>query len=308
MPRATVEARREGCPVCASRDTVIDSKITYGPAGLWHCHSCRSEFLSPQPTDERLAAIYSADYYEPWKVESPERLRRMKELTFRPLIDRVRMRRPSTVLDLGCATGELLGMLDDADVRLFGVDLNPRAIERTRERLPKASLHAGTLHDDPFPDETFDVVTMVDFIEHVRDPVEELSIVAKRLSPNGVIIMSTPRVDSAVRRMTGHSWPQYREEHLTYFSKAGMAIVLGAAGLAISELIATRKAVTPAYIYGQATALPIPVVTPVIEAAYTHLPLQRLGPYRMWFGEMTVVAKLATDPDPHPDESRDAPD
>jgi 2-polyprenyl-3-methyl-5-hydroxy-6-metoxy-1,4-benzoquinol methylase len=279
--------------------------VSFGPAGLWQCHDCGSQFLSPQPTDERLTAIYSDDYYEPWKVETPERLRRMKELTFAPLIDRVRRRRPSTVLDLGCATGELLGMLDGDGVRLFGVDLNPRAIEQTQARLPKATLHAGTLRDEPFPGETFDVVTMVDFIEHVRDPRAELTMVANRLSPDGIVIMSTPRVDSVVRRLSGRAWPQYREEHLTYFTRAGMATALRAAGLSISEVVTTRKAVTPAYIYGQATALPIPVVTPIIEAAYKHLPVQRLGPYRLWFGEMTVVAERASAPDR--ERSRGAP-
>jgi len=100
-------------------------------------------------------------------------------------------------------------------------------------------------------------------------------------------------------------WPQYREEHLTYFTRAGMATALRAAGLSISEVVTTRKAVTPAYIYGQATALPIPVVTPIITAAYNHLPVQGLGPYRMWFGEMTVVAERASAPGR--EESRGAP-
>jgi hypothetical protein len=144
---------------------------------------------------------------------------------------------------------------------------------------------------------------MVDFIEHVRDPRAELTLVADRLTDDGIVLMSTPRVDSMVRRVSGHAWPQYREEHLTYFTRDGITTLLLACGLEPVEITPTRKAVTPAYIYGQAVAYPVPLVTPIVKAVYRALPLDRLGPQRLWFGEMTVVARrrrasLRSAPDP----------
>jgi SAM-dependent methyltransferase len=293
------------CPACGSRDAVAGTNISFGPARLWRCVACRSEYLFPQPTDERLGEIYGDTYYDPWESESLSRLRRMKELTFKPLVERVRARGASNVLDLGCATGELLGLLDQTGVRLFGVDLNPRAIETAQTRLPGASLHTGTMRDEPFPETSFDVVMMVDFIEHVRRPREELALVVSRLAPGGSVVISTPRVDSITSRLTRRVWPQYREEHLTYFTRQSLTRALNEAGLSVVDVEPTRKAVTLAYVYGQAKAYPLPVITPVIEAAYRHLPVQRVGPYRLWFGEMTVVAELMSVPD-H-EERRGAP-
>ncbi len=75
---------------------------------------------------------------------------------------------------------------------------------------------------EPFGGERFDAITMIDFIEHVRDPEAELRLAGDRLAAGGRLLISTPRADSAVARATGRHWPQYREEHLTYFSLAGL--------------------------------------------------------------------------------------
>ena len=245
----------------------------------------------PQPPDERLAEIYSADYYEPWHLESPEALRAMKAKTFAPVIREIEATAGRRVLDLGCATGEFLRTLDPDRHDLFGVDLNVDAIAQAAEGIPRGHFHSGTLADAPFPNERFDAITMIDFIEHVRDPESELRMAGERLADNGRIIISTPRSDSVVARMTRKVWPQYREEHLTYFSLSGLSACMQRAGLVITSSFPTRKAVTPAYIYGQALAYPLPVVTPIIKAAWRVLPVDRIGPRRLWFGEMTVVAE-----------------
>jgi hypothetical protein len=110
------------------------------------------------------------------------------------------------------------------------------------------------------------------------------------------MVISTPRSDSLVSKATGRHWPQYREEHLTYFSLAGLSACLQRAGLVITRSFATRKAVTPRYLYGQATAYPVPVVTPVLNRVWRLVPADRIGPRRLWFGEVTVVAERQASP------------
>jgi 2-polyprenyl-3-methyl-5-hydroxy-6-metoxy-1,4-benzoquinol methylase len=174
---------------------------------------------------------------------------------------------------------------------VFGVDLNPDAIATAREAVPTAKFHAGTMADHPFPGCEFDAVVMVDFIEHVRSPEHELETIAGRLARDGKLVISTPRVDSGTRRLTGRFWPQYREEHLTYFSESGLQAVLQRIGFTISCITPTKKMLTPAYLYGQAIAYPIPVATPLIKLAWPVLPIPRHRPFGLRLGEMTVVAR-----------------
>lgn len=286
----------QSCPGCRAADFEPAPHPGFDGAAIHRCRACGTEFCSPQPSDERLSEIYSPEYYEPWHLESPEALRSMKSMSFDPLIREIELGAGRKVLDVGCAMGEFLRALDRPGFDLFGVDLNTAAIDRATAAIPGASFHAGTLADDPFGDTQFDTITMIDFIEHVRDPETELRLAGARLAPGGRLLISTPRADSSVARTTRRFWPQYREEHLTYFSLSGLAAALQRSGLVVVRSFPTRKAVTPTYIYGQAMAYPLPVVTPVAKAMWRALPLDRIGPRRLWFGEMTIVAEQQAPP------------
>jgi 2-polyprenyl-3-methyl-5-hydroxy-6-metoxy-1,4-benzoquinol methylase len=261
---------------------------------LWRCRACGTEFLNPQPTDERLDAIYGNDYYEPWGHESADVVREMKQLTMAPILDACGLVAGERVLDAGCANGDLVAMAAERGLRAFGLDLNAAAIDRARSSVPDAQFAVGTLGDRPFPDEAFEAVVMVDFIEHVRRPEHELEEVAQRLTPGGRLVLSTPRVDSRLRRLSGAVWPQYREEHLTYLSLVGVHALLQRTGFTVDREWSTRKALTPAYLYGQALAYPVPVLTPLLRRVWPVVPIPKHRPLRLQMGEMTVVARVRT--------------
>jgi 2-polyprenyl-3-methyl-5-hydroxy-6-metoxy-1,4-benzoquinol methylase len=252
---------------------------------------CRTEFLDPQPTDARLGEIYGPSYYEPWDHESAEVVRQMKQRTFAPVLDAARVAPGDRVLDVGCATGDFVSLAAQRGLQVYGVDLNRAAIERAQLAVPQGRFHVGVLGDEPFEGEQFDAIVMIDFIEHVRDAEAELRFAARRLAPGGRIVMSTPRTDSLTRRLLGKAWPQYREEHLSYFSADGMRAVAQRAGLVVTDIRPTTKMLTLSYLYGQALAYPVPVVTPVLRSTWHVLPLPKHRPLGLRLGEMTVVAE-----------------
>ena len=104
-------------------------------------------------------------------------------------------------------------------------------------------------------------------------------------------MLSTPRSRVGVHRLTGSAWPQYREEHLVYFSPRGSPARLPRAGFTIEAIRPTTKAVTLAYLYGQAVAYPVRFVTPALVRTWRYVPVPRHRPFRMRFGEMTVVTR-----------------
>jgi hypothetical protein len=132
---------------------------------------------------------------------------------------------------------------------------------------------------------------MIDFIEHVRDPGFELRTVRERMNPRAKIVISTPRTDSLLRRVAGRRWPQYKEEHLTYFSSRGLTKLLGNCGFQVESVSPTAKCLTLAYAYGHAVAYPTPVVTQLMTAGYRVLPALRHRKFKARLGEMTVVAR-----------------
>lgn len=280
-----------GCPGCSGTSVDKARSLGTGPSALFRCLSCATEFVWPQPSDERLAMIYGPSYLAPWSHEDSAVLERMKQLTFDRLLDLCPVTTGSVVLEVGCATGAMLAAAARRGARVFGIDVNATAIERARRRLPQATLHVGTVTDDPFPGVTFDVVIMVDVIEHVRDPDTDIGTVRCWMRQGSHLLVSTPNVTSPLRRVMGRFWPQYRDEHLTYFSPRGITRLCERHHLRIEKIVPTRKAITLSYALGQAVTYPIPVVTPVVRLAYRAAVPLRHRPVWLRFGEMTVVAR-----------------
>jgi 2-polyprenyl-3-methyl-5-hydroxy-6-metoxy-1,4-benzoquinol methylase len=253
------------------------------------CPSCRTEFLSPPPTPARLAEIYGPAYYEAWAWEDEAVVREMKARTFRRALRFARLRPGARLLDVGCAKGEFAETATALGLDVTGIDVNPAAIARARQRVPEARFHCTELGAG-MPPGQWDVVTMFDFIEHVNDPLDTLCAAAKVLSASGQILISTPRAGSLGHRLTGRWWPQYREEHLVLFSRAGVLISLARAGLVATKMVSTAKYVSTAYMLGQAVEYGPPSVRPVARRgrALLKLPVTHaLLPLR--FGEMTIV-------------------
>lgn len=101
------------------------------------------------------------------------------------------------VLDAACGVGYGSRMLMDAGAAtVFGVDIaedviaSLRSLEETRLKFEVADLRSL-----PFEDNSFEVVTCFEAIEHVPDPEVVLDELHRVLRPNGVLAISTPNRD-----------------------------------------------------------------------------------------------------------------
>jgi 2-polyprenyl-3-methyl-5-hydroxy-6-metoxy-1,4-benzoquinol methylase len=282
----------EACQICGSqRVTELRSTAYPGHPKWYHCDVCRSLSLRPQPDDARLAEIYGPEYYEPWAWEAPERVLQAKGRTFARALEVARPRAGQRLLDVGCAQGEFAATARGIGLDVFGVDLNPQAVANAAARVPGGTFFAGEINAASVAGK-FDLITMFDFLEHVRDPIQTLRQAVNLLEPDGSVLISTPRVGSGAQRLMGRLWPQYREEHLHLLSLHGLQCALSKAQLAAVRVIPTTKYLTGSYLLGQLAHYS----TPRIEAITRRIrPLNRVPlmhcmlPLR--FGEMIVLAR-----------------
>jgi SAM-dependent methyltransferase len=95
------------------------------------------------------------------------------------------------ILDLGCGTGGMLLHLRTLGAAA-GVDASPDAVAIAREKTG-TDVRLGSLpHDVPFDRGTFDVVTVLDVIEHVDDDVASLQTTFDMLRPGGLLVCTVP--------------------------------------------------------------------------------------------------------------------
>jgi demethylmenaquinone methyltransferase/2-methoxy-6-polyprenyl-1,4-benzoquinol methylase len=89
------------------------------------------------------------------------------------------------VLDACCGTGDLAIACARAGGRVTGLDFAERMLARARAKEPRIDWQRGDLLDLPFPDGTFDVVTVGFGVRNVDDLEEGFRELARVLRPEG---------------------------------------------------------------------------------------------------------------------------
>jgi SAM-dependent methyltransferase len=186
------------------------SDSNYGVTGpLWRCTECG--FLQCHELDV-------LPHYEAMEDPGYEETRVQRGLQMRRLLERLRARGlGGRLLDVGAGSGILVEQALDLGFEAEGLEpsrwLQARAAER---RLP---VRLGTL---PHPElrGSYDVVTLVDVLEHVSHPVTLLREIRRVLRPNGVLALVTPDKGSLSARLMGRRWWHFRVAHIGYFDRA----------------------------------------------------------------------------------------
>jgi ubiquinone/menaquinone biosynthesis C-methylase UbiE len=134
------------------------------------------------------------------------------------------------ILDVGCATGRLLRRLGAAGAqRLCGLDLAPRIIEVARRKLADEGVHAelksGDVEEEvPWPDGSFDVVTVTGALHHLFRPGDALRELNRVLCNNGRILIVEPWFPPPLR--------QLMNLYLRFFSHDGDCLFYAPAAVA----------------------------------------------------------------------------
>lgn len=118
-----------------------------------------------------------------------------------------RLARHKRVLDIGCGLGYGAVELARTASRVTAVDIAPEvlraaAYEYAANCLSYAAASATAL---PFPDQSFDLITAFEVIEHLKDWSALLSEAHRLLAPGGQFVLSTPNRDyyAETRRLSG---------------------------------------------------------------------------------------------------------
>ena len=97
------------------------------------------------------------------------------------------------VLDVGCGAGFLSNELALAQLQVTGVDLSEESliVARKYDSTKKVKYLSADAYQLPFENASFDVITAMDFLEHVERPHDVIKEFSRVLKPNGIFIFHT---------------------------------------------------------------------------------------------------------------------
>ncbi len=237
----------------------------HGP--IWACKACRLLFQWPPPEETALLAAYGA-------VEDPLYLQEKdnRYLTFRKAVRLLGPPAGRRLLDVGAYCGFFVDVARQAGFAAEGIELSRWAVAHAR-RLGLA-VRNESIEERARSGARYDVITMWDVVEHLRDPRRELEACARLLRTGGRLYVSTLDARSLVARLLGRRWPWLMDMHLVYFDRVTLPALLEETGFRVLERRTYTHTVSAEYLVSKATAS-FPWLAPLDGA------LRRVVPARM---------------------------
>jgi SAM-dependent methyltransferase len=151
------------------------------------CRDCGLWYVNPQPTIEELEQFY-AEYDEgiQWRQNEEPFNRAMRDVI-------ISLKQTGTVLDVGCGSGNFLLCMRGTGFSVFGIEPSKTGSEYT-EASNGVEVFKGMVEEYlALPDhKSFDVVTLLNVLEHLTDPARTLIQVSQLMNPGGILAIVVP--------------------------------------------------------------------------------------------------------------------
>ena len=242
------------CPICNGTNTTphaVAEDVEYFTSAQKfsydRCNDCAVLFVSPMLYD-KLDEIYPKNYYSFVAAGSTGLVQKVKQALDRRMFRAVARQIPGeklAALDIGGGSGWLLDAVKAVDPRVTTtqvVDIDPgakAAAERAGHRY-----FLGPVEQFE-SEEKYDLILMLNLIEHVRRPDEVLAKARSLLTPDGLLLIKTPNYDALDARIFRHrSWGGYHApRHFVLFDRHSFARDLGIRGCRPIVRLRARRAI-----------------------------------------------------------------
>ena len=249
------------CPLCGAHEPkpvlVARDLLFAHPGGypLVRCAQCAMQYVSPRPTGAALGKHYPDDYFG---YSLHEDAPRILQPFLRAMARGISLRRlgyleavtgkiapEAKLLDVGCGVNRLLHCIQEERGCVgTGLDFKPEIVAYVRDKL-QMPIVQGSLDSAGFADAAFDVVLMMEYLEHELDPRGTLLEARRVLRPGGHLALELPYVGWAGRMFGPNWWNLDIPRHLMFFTPPTLEKMLAQCGF---ELCSVRPFTLPLYV------------------------------------------------------------
>lgn len=228
------------CYLCGSNKLRLVAKNTvFKEVGIFICHDCHLIQVAPKANikNSSLDRYYRTIFIKKFERNINKRFIREKEGAAKSRFDFIESSgifyKNSKILEIGCGTGALLNMFKDKGAQVFGIEPNIEAAEYAKKNYG-LNILTDSFNEGSFTGEEFDIICLSHVLEHMKDTINFLYLVKRRLRNKGKVFIEVPNDD--VERLKLNEKLGIKTPHLFFYSPGTFLRVMARAGLRAEKI------------------------------------------------------------------------
>ncbi|MGC8765684.1 MAG: class I SAM-dependent methyltransferase [Brevinematia bacterium] len=226
------------CRLCQSENVAEKYKISKfsNPFLVYQCNNCG--FMFQDTTPENAYAFYNEGYYR--KEQEYSYIDEREKERFARYVWKKRFKilkrlekttdKVKNFLDVGCSFGGLMQVAKENGYEAYGVEVSEYATRFLRERFGADKIFTGSIEEVNLPEDSFSIVTMIEVIEHILNPVKAILNVYKSMKKGGVLLIQTANMAGLQAKIYGENYHYFLPGHISYFNHKNLKMLLEKVG------------------------------------------------------------------------------
>ena len=137
----------------------------------------------------------------------------------------------------------------------------------------------------------YDACVLLDIFEHIKDPLTMLRQIEYSLTTDGVLLLSTPDINSWYAKRLKTNWPEFKTEHLFYYNRSTLENMLAKSGFRNIEILKDDRYLSLNLLEKKLRQYSFKFAARCVSLANTFLPGQTTHkPRRFSFGDILAIA------------------
>ena len=242
------------CPICKSENFTVIYEFAKSspyaksivPCQIVACHSCSLLYKV------KLNSFDISEYY----ISGFDEHEYFKNLdasikATREIVNSIKdyLKEKKTLIDLGCGQGIFIEAANNEGLKAVGMELNLKLAAEARNRTGSQIINGNVCEIEKIGCK-YDIVSMLDLIEHLEDPVALLKSAHRILNNDGYLIVYTPNHKALIVQVAKYLHkifcidkfidPIFNDVHMVYFDKKTLKIALERCGYKIDKVFFYR--------------------------------------------------------------------